>query len=251
MRFTQTLLVPVLGIAMFAAAPAAEASTGALVGTSTFDAAATAAFFSGAGAEIVADFEYLIGTPAGLAHHVLSVSAELVSATATIGSSIDALPGTPIEIFSDTFDLGVFAFGPLFATPLGSDIVSLFAAALSVESGSGSTTEPFTGFDFTVGGSFSFDPGSSLAGGGGIAKAFIVETDKDDLAVLLDAAIAAVLGSASPFSFNDFDSVTVDFAFSATLSSYEPAVIPLPAAVLLLPAGLGALVLVRRRRGTA
>lgn len=255
MRFTQMIMMSAFGAAMLASAPIAEASTGTLIGTSTFDATATATFTLGTGAEIAADFDYLIGTPAGLAHHVLSVSAELVSGSGTNSlfgfSVVTPIPGTPIEIFSDTFDLGVFAFGPLIATPPGSDIVSLFAAALALGSAGGSTTETFTGSDFTVGGSYAFDPASSLTGGGGTVTAFVDETASDDLAMLLDDAIAAILGGALPISISAFDSATADFKVSATLLSYDPAVIPLPAGMLLLPAGLGALVLVRRRRGTA
>lgn len=253
MRFTQILLTSAFGAALIASAPVAEAATGTLIGTSTFDATATATFTTGVGAEIAADFDYLIGTPTGLAHHVLSVSAELVSGSATTDlfgfSVVTPIPGTPIEIFSDTIDLGVFDFAPLIATPPGSDLVALFFDALSAGSGSGSITEPFTGFDFTVGGSFEFDPGSSATGGGGSATAFIDETASDDLAALLDEAIAAILGSALPISISDFESATGEFKVSATLSSYDPAVVPLPAGALLLPAGLGALVLVRRRRG--
>lgn len=255
MRLSLLSLIPVLGVSMFTGAPMVEASTGTLIGTSTFDSTATAAFSSGVGAEIAADFDYMIGTPSGLAHHVLSVSAELVSGSLTTvfaGFPVTVpIPGTPIEIFSDSFDLGVFAFGPLIASPPGSDIVSLFAAALSAGSGSGSTTESLTGFDFTLGGSFAFDPGSSLTSGGGTATAFIDETLSGDLAMLLDEAIAAILGSTPPFSVSDFDSIDAEFKFTAKLESYAPAVIPLPAGALLLPAGLGALVLVRRRRETA
>lgn len=237
------------------AAPAAQASTATLIGESTISGSLTADYTaSGIGLDLTLDWD--IGTPAGRAHHVLHATGDL-AATVTLSVFGNTFPfdvlgpaGLPSS-FDETADLGVFAFGPLLSIPEVGTALGLLTAGLA--SGSGSGSDFFdVGFNELVeaGGSYSFAAGSTLTSGSVSASAFVNETSGGEIAAAIDELLSDLLGITLPNGVGVADVTPVVFSVegSATLKSYAVPAIPLPAGAALLPVGLGALVVLRRRR---
>lgn len=219
----------------------------------------------GPGASAALGFDYDLDLPEGPADYFVDIRLNASSVSAIFENPFPTGPAnfvvpllgslpvaTPLELFAATLILPGLTSAELAALSPLDRVLSILAA----DSGSFILLLPASG-PVSVGlvtGSYDFDPGATPTAGSGVAElryaadGLFAALQQPLLEELPDPVTQAIADFGLPLSglFNSLRGV--EGAFTLDIGVIAVAPVPLPAGALLLPAALGGLMLVRRRR---